>query len=445
VETLTGRYRLIERIGAGGMSVVWRGYDDVLGRQVAVKVLAAQFATDADLRARLRREARSVARLSHPHVTSVYDYGEAPDGTPFVVMELVEGESLADRLERGPLPPGAVVELGSQIAGALAAAHARGLVHQDIKPANVMLCATGAKVVDFGIAAIAGERRGPMVVGTPDYMAPEQRAGAPATPATDVYALGLVLSRALRGGEPVPPALAALIADCVRESPNRRPSAAAVAQRLEAMRGAPLPGRARVPEPTRVLPTAVPAGSGGTRRMPVPPQQAPPPRASRWPLFAGVTVLLVIACVVGLALVNGERPGSSAAGASAGGASPAATKAPRRPSPSPTPRLVCRVDYQVTDYRIGFSAQVKVTNTGTADIRGWTLVFDLPDKQEFKGGVGGVWSQDGNRLTAKDWLVNATIKPGASVDLSLVGTSKGKPESPKSFTLNDVQCSGAQG
>jgi cellulase/cellobiase CelA1 len=158
-----------------------------------------------------------------------------------------------------------------------------------------------------------------------------------------------------------------------------------------------------------------------------------------------VTVLLVIACVVGLALVNGERPGSSAAGASAGGASPAATKAPRRPSPSPTPRLVCRVDYQVTDYRIGFSAQVKVTNTGTADIRGWTLVFDLPDKQEFKGGVGGVWSQDGNRLTAKDWLVNATIKPGASVDLSLVGTSKGKPESPKSFTLNDVQCSGAQG
>jgi serine/threonine-protein kinase len=418
------------------MSVVWRGYDEVLGRQVAVKVLAAEFAGDVDFRARLRHEARAVARLSHPHITNVYDYGEADNGTPFLVMELVEGESLADRLVRGPLPFSAVVEIGAQVAGALSAAHDRGLVHEDIKPANVMLCATGAKVVDFGIAALAGERRGPMVVGTPSYMAPEQRAGAPATPATDVYALGLVLSGALRQGEPVPPGLSVLLADCLQRSPDRRPPSSSVAARFEALRGAMPPGRARVATPPRVLPP-VPVGSGGTRIMPV------PPRASRWPLFAGVTVLLVIACVVGLALANGGHPGSPAAGPST---APANAGRPPSPTPKPTPKLVCRVDYKMTDLAIGFSAQLTLNNTGTTDIYGWTLTFDLPDNQEFKGGWGANWTHDGNRMTGKDWgVLNARIKPGASVDVSLYGTSKGKARSPKSFTLNDVRCGGGAG
>lgn len=430
------RYRLLERIGSGGMSVVWRGYDEVLGRQVAVKVLAAQFAADADLRGRLRREARAVARLGHPHITNVYDYGEADDGTPFVVMELVEGESLADRLRRGPLPWGGVAEIGAQIAEALAAAHARGLVHQDVKPANVMLSPSGVKVVDFGIAAIAGERRGPMIIGTPDYMAPEQRSGAPATPATDVYALGLVLSRALGEGQRVPPRLTELIADCTRENPGRRPSAESVATRLGTLRATTTTpaGRARVASPTRLVP-AVPVGGRGTRVIPLSPPSLRRPRAARWPFFASVTVLLVIACVIGLALTNHRRPGAAADGAAAGGAP--ATKTHR---PSPTPKLACRVEYKVNDYKIGWSAQVTVTNTGTSDIKGWQLAFELPDKQDFKGGLGGVWNQDGNRLTARDWVLNSTIKPGAKVDLSLVGTAKGKVDSPKTFTLNDVEC-----
>jgi serine/threonine-protein kinase len=439
VETLVGRYRLLERIGSGGMSVVWRGYDEVLGRQVAVKVLAAQFAADADLRSRLRREARAVARLAHPHITNVYDYGEAGDGTPFLVMELVEGESLADRLRRGPLPWGGVAEIGAQIAEALAAAHARGLVHQDVKPANVMLSPTGVKVVDFGIAAIAGERRGPMIVGTPDYMAPEQRSGAPATPATDVYALGLVLSKALGDGQRVPPRLAELIADCTRDHPGRRPGAESVAARLSTLRAAATTavptGRARPAAPTRVVP-AVPVRGRGTRVLPVPPPPQRPRRPSRWPFFASVTVLLVIACVIGLALTNDRRSGASADGTAAGRA-PAAPNAPR---PSPTPKVACRVDYKLSDYKIGWSAQVTVTNTGTNDIKGWHLAFDLPDKQDFKGGLGGVWSQEGNRLTVRDWVLNSTIKAGASVDVSLVGTAKGKVDSPKSFTLNDVGC-----
>lgn len=430
------------------MSVVWRGYDEVLGRQIAVKVLAAEFAADADLRSRLRREARAVARLAHPHITNVYDYGEAADGTPFVVMELVEGESLADRLRRGRLPWGAVAEIGAQIAEALAAAHARGLVHQDVKPANVMLSPTGVKVVDFGIAAIAGERRGPMIVGTPDYMAPEQRSGAPATPATDVYALGLLLSRALADGQRVPPPLAELIADCTRENPARRPGAESIVGRLGTLRAgaatAAQVGRARVATPTQIVPAV--AGSGaragrtrfgrrGTRVMPPPPPPPPRRRASRWPFFASVTVLLVIACVIGMALVK-DRPSGGAADAGGGGA-PAPTKAHK---PSPTPKLACRVDYKVNDYKIGWSAQVTVTNTGTGDIKGWHLAFDLPDKEDFKGGLGGVWSQDGNRLTVRDWVVNSTIKAGSSVDVSLLGTAKGKVDSPKTFNLNDVVC-----
>jgi serine/threonine-protein kinase len=368
-------------------------------------------------------------------VTNVYDYGETDEGLPFVVMELVEGESLADRLGRGGLPWPAVAEIGAQIAAALAAAHERGLVHQDIKPANVMLCATGAKLVDFGIAAIAGAQRS-VVVGTPGYLAPEQRAGEPATPATDVYALGLLLSRSLDEQQQVPSGLHELIAECVRENPASRPPSFRVAERLGALRASALQAPAQparfIVGRTRVVPP-VAVGTSGTRVMPAPPSPPSPRRASRWPLIAGLTVLAVIACVIGLALANNGHLRSSASATQ----SPAA---PPPPPPSPTRRLSCQVDYQLTDYRIGFSANVKVTNTGTDEIKGWTLVFDLPDNMSFSGGVGGTWTHDGNRLTAKDWFLNSSIKPGSSVSLTLFGTSKGKADSPKRFTLNDVSC-----
>jgi hypothetical protein len=170
----------------------------------------------------------------------------------------------------------------------------------------------------------------------------------------------------------------------------------------------------------------------------MPPPPPPPRQASRWPFFASVTVLLVIACLIGVALTNDRRPGGAADGAAAAGA-------PNAHRPSPTPKLACRVNYKLNDYKIGWSAQVTVTNTGTGDIKGWHLVFDLPDKQDFKGGVGGVWSQDGTQLTVRDWVLNSTIKPGSSVDVSLVGTSKGKVDSPKTFTLNDVECATGDG
>ncbi|MGA4728810.1 serine/threonine-protein kinase [Micromonospora taraxaci] len=206
-QLLAGRYRLLERLGSGGMSAVHRAYDEVLERDVAVKVLVA---SDAGARQRIQGEARAAARLSHPHVTSVYDYGESSvDGVqvPFVVMELLGGHTLEQRLAVGPLPPRAGLRVCAEVASALADAHARGLVHRDIKPGNVMLTPKGAKVLDFGIAAAAGDSEIDFegrLLGTPAYLAPERLEAGEVLPACDVYALGLLLHRVLTGRLPWP-------------------------------------------------------------------------------------------------------------------------------------------------------------------------------------------------------------------------------------------------
>ncbi|MFJ2084174.1 serine/threonine-protein kinase [Micromonospora chokoriensis] len=206
-QLLAGRYRLLERLGSGGMSAVHRAYDEVLERDVAVKVLVA---SDAGARQRIQGEARAAARLSHPHVTGVYDYGESSvDGVqvPFVVMELLGGHTLEQRLAVGPLPPRAGLRVCAEVASALADAHARGLVHRDIKPGNVMLTPTGAKVLDFGIAAAAGDSEIDFegrLLGTPAYLAPERLEAGEVLPACDVYALGLLLHRVLTGRLPWP-------------------------------------------------------------------------------------------------------------------------------------------------------------------------------------------------------------------------------------------------
>jgi serine/threonine-protein kinase len=245
------------------MSVVWRGYDEVLGRSVAVKVMAARPTTDPMLRERLRAEAQSAARLSHPHITNVHDYGESRDSSgecvPYVVMELLQGPTLAQRLTAGALPVQAALRICAQVATALATAHARGLVHRDVKPANVILSPAGPKVVDFGIAAAAGERgdrrSNGEIWGTPAYVAPERLLDGRVVPGSDVYALGLVLYRALAGElpwhartptamlhahlheEPAPlPALAGLPAEvralchrCLAKDPRKRPTGHEVA------------------------------------------------------------------------------------------------------------------------------------------------------------------------------------------------------------------------
>ncbi|MET8094677.1 protein kinase [Micromonospora sp. NPDC005220] len=289
---LARRYRLLDQIGAGGMSVIWRARDEVLDRVVALKVLAPSLAADARFRGMVREEARAAAQLVHPHLTSVHDYGETvdPDGsiTSFVVMELLTGEELKLRLTEGPLPWTEAVQVGAQVADALAAAHRLGIVHRDITPANVMMTQTGVKVLDFGIATRIGapdEDEDGETFGTPAYVAPERLDGAPAQPSTDVYSLGVLLHEALTGRVPYPadtweqlsaalasgppptladlPDLPAPVAQiCLRSlarNPADRPTARQVATALRDHALPTEPPTATIRVPTQPLPPQSPA------------------------------------------------------------------------------------------------------------------------------------------------------------------------------------------
>jgi eukaryotic-like serine/threonine-protein kinase len=284
---LAGRYRLESRIAAGAVGEVWRAGDQVLDRLVAVKLLQQGYAGHPQTLARFRAEARHAGSLTHPGIAQVYDYGEAgPAGVPYLVLELVDGPSLAGVLDAGPLDPGAAMDVVAQVAAALAAAHATGLVHRDVKPANLLMGRDGlVKITDFGIAHAAGSApltQAGMLVGTPAYLAPERAAGEPATAASDLYALGIVAYECLTGAPPfhgtpievagasrfqplpplpaaVPAPVASLVADLAAKDPAARPgSAAEVAARAGQLRdsmngGLPgvLAGRPDIRSPAR--------------------------------------------------------------------------------------------------------------------------------------------------------------------------------------------------
>jgi eukaryotic-like serine/threonine-protein kinase len=202
---LGGRYSLFDVLGTGGMSTVWRARDEVLGREVAVKVLSPQYAADPAFRTRFEREARHVAALSHPRLITVFDCGV--DGTiPFIVMELARGRTLRQVLdEAGTLTSDDAVTIAAAVCEGLEAAHAAGLVHRDIKPGNIVLSGGDVKVLDFGIARLdgsAGRTRTQAVLGTAAYLSPEQAAGQPAGPQADLYALGCVMFEMLTGTPP---------------------------------------------------------------------------------------------------------------------------------------------------------------------------------------------------------------------------------------------------
>ncbi len=204
--TLSGRYRLDARIGAGGMSTVYRATDETLQRQVAIKLMNREIATDSDQLERFRREARAVAQLSHPHIVGVIDYGE-DDNRPYIVFEYVEGETLKERIRRnGRLPITEAVAYAIEIARALGTAHARHIVHRDVKPQNVLIDDEGrAKVTDFGIARTLDEEgltADGRVLGTTDYVSPEQALGRHVTGQSDLYSLGIVLYEMLTGEVP---------------------------------------------------------------------------------------------------------------------------------------------------------------------------------------------------------------------------------------------------
>ena len=276
---VAGRYRLEARIAAGGMGEVWRGTDDVLGRPVAVKVLHTEYAQHPGTLARFRAEARHASALSHPGIARVYDYGEAE--APYLVMELVDGLSLAEVLERGPLDPGRTMDVVAQAAAGLQAAHRAGLVHRDVKPGNLLLGPGGqVKITDFGICHAAGSApvtRMGALLGTPAYLAPERVAGQAATPASDLYSLGVVAWECLVGtppftgvpievavahrDRPLPPlpgttpaGVAALVAELTAKDPLARPPGAGlVAEQAGRLRDA-LNSRSTLPLVTPSFP-----------------------------------------------------------------------------------------------------------------------------------------------------------------------------------------------
>ena len=232
-QTYGGRYAVLERVGSGGMAEVYRARDDLLGREVAIKVLHERFSKDRSFVERFRREAQSAANLNHQNVVSLYDYG-ADDDTYFIVMEFIDGRSLAEIIStEGPLLPERAAEIASDVAEALERAHSGGLVHRDVKPSNIMITDNGqTKVTDFGIArALGGDgdqtmTQTGMVIGTASYLSPEQAQGNPVDARSDVYALGVVLYEMLTGSPPFTGETPLAIAyKHVRENPEP-PSAA---------------------------------------------------------------------------------------------------------------------------------------------------------------------------------------------------------------------------
>ena len=266
--TRLGPYEIVSPIGAGGMGEVYRARDQRLNRTVAIKVLATHLSDRLDLKARFEREAQTLASLSHPHICPVFDVGRQ-DATDYIVMEFVEGRTLADRLRRGPVTPDEALRIAIEVADALDGAHRQGIVHRDLKPGNIMLTKSGAKLLDFGLAKsalnagalaaastmAAGDplTAGGTILGTMQYMAPEQLEGRDADARTDIFAFGSIIHEMITGkktfdgasqasliaaildrdpppmstDQPLtPPSLERVVRKCLAKNPERRWQAA---------------------------------------------------------------------------------------------------------------------------------------------------------------------------------------------------------------------------
>lgn len=381
------RYRLDARIATGGMGEVWRATDTVLHREVALKILKHEYADDPTFRTRFQAEARHAASLHHPGVAAVFDFGELPpeqmaDGTgvprPYLVMELVPGQPLSALLRKGtPMDPGTAADLVAQAADAVAAAHALGIVHRDMKPANLLVTPEGrVKITDFGIArAISGAAvtQTGQVLGTPAYLSPEQAEGKPATEASDIYSLGIVLYECLAGRRPFDSAnpVGTAIAHLREEPPPlpdgvpdhlRQATAVALAKdpaqrfaTMSAFAGA-LRGTETVAAPAPAA-AAVDADPTATRVMAVPPAAPATPtadtrrrRAPAWlPWVLAAAAVLAVVLLVALLGQSADDPDRSGSDSGPGGTSastgPSATpSATQEPAPS-------TVEVDADDYR----------------------------------------------------------------------------------------------
>jgi len=369
-KTLAERYELADRIGSGGMGTVWRAHDTLLGRDVAVKLLHEGLASDAAFAERFRREARAAAKLAHPNIAAVYDTGEH-DGIPFIVMELVDGSSLHARIRRdGPLTVRDTVRIARAVLAALGHAHAKGLVHRDMKPGNVLISRSGdIKVVDFGIAKGVGEgtsvTRTGALMGTAAYLSPEQVDGHQATARSDLYALGCLIFAALAAAPPyegdsavavamrhlrdpipsirarrpdVPVALERVVNRALEKDPARRFQSAS---EMDAALRRISPDSLADTAATLVMPAeeATVAVQGTEVIAKTAPPRRGPPRSAR--LIGALAALLFAAAAVWLLVAYiSNRPTQLETPLPAQSATPALTPAPATPprtTPAPTP------------------------------------------------------------------------------------------------------------
>jgi serine/threonine protein kinase len=412
-ELVAARYRLVARVGRGAMGTVWRARDERLDRVVAVKELLPDDSSADEATARALREGRIASRLRHPNAIAVHDV-VTHDGRPCLIMEYLPSERLG---ARGALPPAEVARIGAQVAGALAAAHAAGIVHRDVKPENVLIGEDGtAKITDFGISRAAGigtvSATG-ILAGTPAYLAPEVAGGADADLRSDVFSLGATLYSAVEGtppfglddnpiallhrvaaGEVRPPLLAGPLTGTLswllRRDPAERPTMRAAHEALAAV-AAGRPG----PEPAPRTPTLM---------LPA------PRRVSRRAVVLGASAAgLVAAGIVLGSLLNDPT--------SVGAPSPTTAHGTTTTPAAPT----CAATYSITNsWAAGYQAEVTVRNDTAETLTGWVVTWTLPDGHEINNLWGGVVERDGRAVTVTNADWNVTVSPGGTTSFGLI-------------------------
>ena len=427
---IAGRYRLVDQVGQGAMGVVWRARDERLDRVVAVKQLGHELAAEKTVGGRAMREARLTARLRHPHAITVHDVVDQ-DGKPYLIMEYLPSKSLADLLaEKETLSPEQVTTIGRQLASALAAAHAEGIVHRDVTPGNVLITPTGVtKIADFGISRATGEGTvtgGGFIAGTPVYLSPEVAGGTEAGFPSDVFSLGATLYRAIEGTPPfgcdentialllriarddiIPPRqsgpLPEVIVRMLHRDPDQRPTMTEVHELLTAVAGKqPLPP----PKPVQRRPA--------TRLLHI-------RRSRRRMALAGAAGT----CLLALGIVIGTSFGGGTNVAGPTGSTGLLPLEPTGTTSTPAPAHRCAAQYRVTDsWPGGYQVLVTVRNDQSDSLSGWIVQWTLPTGHRISGLWDGTLTVRGSSVTVNNANWNASVKADSSTTFGLIGVNQ---------------------
>jgi len=425
-DVVDGRYLIVDQVARGGMSTVWRAHDRRLERDVAIKALHTMKSTGHPRQ--LSEEARRLARLRHPHIAAVYDVNTDAN-PPYLVMELVDGDTLGSVLDAdGPLPWPAAVTVCGQVAQALAAAHAIGVVHRDVAPTNVLVTEAGARLIDFGISAVAGSVEadpGGTLRGTPPYVAPERLRGQLVAPAGDIYALGVLLYRCLTGQLPwrgdTPEQLLA-----AQDEQEPEP--------LPLIRGLPAEVRELCRRCLAKDPAARPdaATAGAILRVSTQDRRRLGPALGQFHAHERHRSGRAVAAALGAVVLLGGVAWWNADGSRM--QRPIEAAARPRVDVLPT---ACDVTYEpLLDDGVHFTALIAVRHRGPYALSDWRLTFQLPGDQQVDPRAG--WEQEG--LTVNSSTGRPVLAPGEPVILQFAGTHRGPQSVPTSFFLGEQRC-----